>query len=271
MMIHLGELTYSNALPLNVWFSQPSDPPLDRVRAAPRRLHELLRQEKLDLSPISSAAYWLTRESYVLLPDLAISTSGPVRSVTLYARVPLQALSGRTIAVAPASITSVALLQLLLRQHGAEAVHVEQVDEDTLLTFPPRFCAILLIGDAALAARYLRPPAPPWEAHDLGELWWQWTGTPMVFAVWAARRDWAEAHPDKFHWVQQRLHTARAEFLHDPQPVIREAQLRLPLGTDAWREYYGCLDYEFSDRQREGLSLFGRLVTGMDSSLRASS
>ncbi|MEI8320249.1 MAG: MqnA/MqnD/SBP family protein, partial [Planctomycetia bacterium] len=41
----------------------------------------------------------------------------------------------------------------------------------------------LLIGDEALRSA-IEDPTPH---HDLGELWFERTGLPMVFAVWAAR------------------------------------------------------------------------------------
>ena len=44
--------------------------------------------------------------------------------------------------------------------------------------------AKLLIGDAALKSAF-EDPTPH---HDLGRLWLERTGLPMVFAVWAARR-----------------------------------------------------------------------------------
>ncbi len=46
--------------------------------------------------------------------------------------------------------------------------------------------AALIIGDPALR---LEPEDLPFHVHDLGYEWTQWTGLPMVFAVWAGRPD----------------------------------------------------------------------------------
>ena len=54
--------------------------------------------------------------------------------------------------------------------------------------------AAVLIGDVALRAR-TEAPARGLAVTDLGEAWRDWTGLPMVFAVWAVRREFATANP----------------------------------------------------------------------------
>ena len=72
-------------------------------------------------------------------------------------------------AVTPESATSVVLTKVLI----PEAEHVPLGEEAD---------AKLLIGDAALKSAF-EDPTPH---HDLGRLWLERTGLPMVFAVWAA-------------------------------------------------------------------------------------
>ena len=107
---------------------------------------------------------------YVLLPSLCVGSDGAVESVQLVTQLPLPAV--QSIAVTSASATSVALVRMLfphaeIRSEGAEAD------------------ARLLIGDEALSSAF----SDPTPHHDLGALWRERTGLPMVFAVWAARRD----------------------------------------------------------------------------------
>ena len=54
--------------------------------------------------------------------------------------------------------------------------------------------AAVLIGDVALRALYDAPKRGLY-VTDLGQAWREWTGLPMVFAVWAVRREFAQAHP----------------------------------------------------------------------------
>src|SRR4029077_18751060 len=106
-------------------------------------------------------------------PRLCVSSEGAVDSIQLVSRLALERV--RTVAVTPESATSVVLTKVLL----PEAEHVplgEAAD------------ATLLIGDAALKSAF-EDPTPH---HDLGRLWLERTGVPMVFAVWAAP---APPHP----------------------------------------------------------------------------
>src|SRR5207237_9712885 len=109
-----------------------------------------------------------------LLPRLCVSSEGAVDSIQLVSRKPLEQV--RKVAVTPESATSVVLTKVLL----PEAEHVPLADEAD---------AKLLIGDAALKSAF-EDPTPH---HDLGKLWLDRTGLPVVFAVWAARDP---ANPD---------------------------------------------------------------------------
>jgi chorismate dehydratase len=74
----------------------------------------------------------------------------------------------RTVAVTPESATSVVLTKVLLPRPSTFSSR-EEAD------------AKLLIGDAALQSAF-EDPTPH---YDLGRLWLERTGLPMVFAVWA--------------------------------------------------------------------------------------
>ena len=98
--------------------------------------------------------------------------------------------------------------------------------------------ARLLIGDAALRSAF----SDPTPHHDLGALWRERTGLPMVFAVWAAQRD---CDPDALGRIDRALRGAVAEASEHadlvaqgrrraprlpgrlPRALLREAALRL--------------------------------------------
>src|SRR5947208_800834 len=157
------------------------------VTGTPAELNDLLVAGELDVSVISAIEYARHAKDLVLLPDLAISCDGPVRSVALFSRRTVGQLDGRTVLLSASSRTSVALLELLcrdvwkVRPHFAEA-RAEAGDLESLAGLPHD--AVLVIGDAALllAARHAYP-----HRYDLGEEWKRWTGMPFVFAVWARR------------------------------------------------------------------------------------
>src|ERR1700752_4641959 len=65
------------------------------VDGVPRSLNAQMAEGTLDVSVISAVEYARDSKRYLLLPDLAISCDGPVRSVMLFAKRPASELSGR--------------------------------------------------------------------------------------------------------------------------------------------------------------------------------
>src|SRR5438093_13655315 len=79
----------------------------------PAELNDLLVAGELDVSVISAIEYARHGKELLLLPDLAISCDGPVRSVALFSKKPVSDLGSRTVLLSASSRTSVALLELL--------------------------------------------------------------------------------------------------------------------------------------------------------------
>jgi chorismate dehydratase len=205
----------------------------------------------------------------VLLPDLAISCDGPVRSVLLLSKREVGTLDGRTVLLSASSRTSVALLELLCREvwkvrpHFAEA-RAEAVDLEQLAGLPHE--AVLVIGDPALllSARKIY-------AHqvDLGAAWKQWTGLPFVFAVWAARRG---SDGDRVRRIHAALLESRAWGLSHLDELARQAATETRIPDPECRNYLAGLDYAFSSKHLAGLTDFFRRLAAQglvpDGSLR---
>src|SRR5579862_9165113 len=85
------------------------------VDGVPTALNRLMGEGSLDVSVVSAVEYARDSERYLLLPDLAITCDGPVRSVMLFARRPATELAGHRVLVSRSSMTSVRLLDLLFR------------------------------------------------------------------------------------------------------------------------------------------------------------
>jgi chorismate dehydratase len=160
------------------------------VDGVPTDLIRRMAAGGLDISVVSAVEYARDSQRYLLLPDLAISCDGPVRSVMLFSRRPATELTGRNVVVSRSSMTSVALLELLFENvwHAkprfvpgdAEVSDVADADNADV-------DARLVIGDAALVLGSNHRERYP-HVSDLGEMWKQWTGQPFVFAVWVAQR-----------------------------------------------------------------------------------
>src|SRR5712692_10297531 len=143
------------------------DAEVEEIQGVPTELNRRLLAGELDLAPISSIEYARNADRLRLLPRLCVSSEGAVESIQLVSKTPLDRI--RTVAVTPESATSIVLTKVLL----PDAEHVPLGEEAE---------AKLLIGDAALRSAF-EDPTPH---HDLGRLWLERTGLPMVFAVWAA-------------------------------------------------------------------------------------
>src|SRR6478609_10296515 len=160
--IRLGRIGYANMAP--VFFRL--DATVDEVVGVPTELNRQLVAGELDVAPISSIEYARHADTLRLLPRLCVSSEGAVDSIQLVTRMSLGRV--RSVAVTPESATSVVLTKVLIPQ--AELLPLEAADEAD---------AKLLIGDAALKSAF-EDPTPH---HDLGRLWLERTGLPMVFAV----------------------------------------------------------------------------------------
>ena len=235
------------------------------VTGVPSELNAMMARSQLDVSVVSAIEYARAPERYVLLPDLAISCDGPVRSVLLMSRVPAPELGRRRVMLTRSSMTSVALLELLF----ANVWHTrpEFVPGDAELTDVERFAdephdARLVIGDAALVlgtraslqgSRLLYP-----FVYDLGAEWKRWTGLPFVFAVWVAQRS---TSVDRALSVHATLIESRAWGLQHLDQLAERAALSSGVGTGACREYLSGLDYGLSYPHLAGLTnFFNRLV-----------
>jgi chorismate dehydratase len=225
------------------------------VTGTPSELNDLLVAGELDMSVISAIEYARHAKDLLLLPDLAISCDGPVRSVALFSKRAVERLGGSTVLLSASSRTSVALLELLcrdvwkIRPKFAEA-RAEAQDLEALASLPHE--AVLVIGDAALKLAAAGTYA---HRYDLGEEWKRWTGKPFVFAVWAATR---VASPAAVHRGHAALLESRAWGLAHLDEIARETAQLTQLPVAACREYLSGLDYAFTDTHRAALSDFLR-------------
>src|SRR3989442_15513407 len=225
------------------------------VTGTPVELNELLVAGELDVSVISAVEYARHARDLVLLPELAISCDGPVRSVALFSRRPVGQLDGRTVLLTASSRTAVALLELLCRdvwkvRPRFAQTRAEGPDLGALERLPHD--AVLVIGDAALllAARRAYP-----HRYDLGEEWKRWTGLPFVFAVWAARRSAACASISLAHTA---VLASRAWGLAHLDALAADASRVTGVAVAACREYLGGLDYALTYKHLAGLTDFFR-------------
>jgi chorismate dehydratase len=232
-VIRLGRIGYVNMAP--VFYRVEAS--FDEVVGVPTDLNRALLEGECDLAPISSIEYARHAGRLRLLPRLCVSSEGAVDSIQLVSRAPLERV--RSVAVTPESATSVVLTRVLL----PEAEHVP-LGEDA--------DAKLLIGDAALQSAF-NDPTPH---YDLGRLWLERTGLPMVFAVWACREPAPEGLSALEDALVASVRLARAE----PERLAYEASERYGYPPGFLARYFEKLRYSFGPRERAGFLTFLELA-----------
>jgi predicted solute-binding protein len=236
--LRIGCVQYLNSKPLiaaypgEVLFDHPSN--LARAMAA----------GSLDaaLVPIFEA---LGPRPYYIVDGVAIACDGPVYSVILAYHGELADI--RTLELDPASLTSVHLVQVLLREfHGVTPRCVAAGE----LAAPAD--ARLLIGNHAI--EYRRDAPPGVRFLDLGEEWKKQTGLPFVFAVWLLRSGLPDlsAIAQGFRALQE---------AGDPLiPAIAE-KAGEEIGRDlAFRYLTEYIRFDLGKRERAGMERFRELL-----------
>jgi chorismate dehydratase len=234
-MVKLGRISYVNMAP--VFYRVDAE--VEEVLGVPTDLNRLLVEGELDTAPISSIEYARNADKLRLLPRLCVASEGAVDSIQLVAKRPLEQV--RVVAVTSESATSVALTKILLPE--AEQVPLSAYDEAD---------AKLLIGDAALKSAF-EDPTPH---YDLGRMWLERTGLPMVFAVWACPEPLAEGLADLEDALVSSVRLARAE----PEKLAFEASERYGYPAGFLARYFEKLRYRFGPRERAGLYTFLELA-----------
>ena len=240
----VGHIQFLNCLPI-YWGLVRSGALLDveLTKDTPDRLNDALVAGDLDIGPISLVEYLRHADELLLLPDLAVGSDGPVLSVNLVSPAcRWRSWTGGRVALGSTSRTSV-----LLARHVARARCMGSSPE--YFVCPPDLDAMLLeadaavlIGDAALRATY-EAPRTGLAVHDLGQVWRDWTGLPMVFAVWAVRRDYADANPGLVKDVHTAFLRSRDEALAHVDAVAEQAARWEVFDAGTLASYFRTLDF----------------------------
>ena len=254
--LRIGAVSYLNTKPL-VYGLEQLLPSAQLSYDLPSRLADDLAAGQLDVALIPTVEVFQD-PSYKVVSDACIACRGPVLSVSLLSRCRREEI--RSLALDEGSRTSVALVQILLReQYGVTpsllplpiGSQAQEVDAD----------AVLVIGDRAIHAAQDGFV----EAWDLGEEWCRWSGLPFVFAMWTAR-----GGPEvDLEPLKEALEAARDNGLANLASIARQEAGTLGLNQQQCLEYLrDNLHFSLGEKEREGLELFrqyaGTGILGME-------
>lgn len=238
--LRVGLFPYLNVQPLIHGLGGDSN--VNLVIDLPSRIADRFRNLELDLAMVPS--FEAATLDVPVLGSVCIASDGPVETVTLHHRVPLERV--RTLAVDEASRTSAALAKILIAEASGAL--------PLATPFSPRGAAapdadaVVVIGDPAFVWR-----ADGFARLDLGEEWRRRQKLPFVFAVMV--RD-PGADPKE---AGIRIGEARRRGLEAASTIARSYNS----GVDAARaEHYlrHVIRYDLGERERLGLARFHRLA-----------
>lgn len=258
MTLRIGRIPYINCYPVYGAIDRGIVPlSATLVDGVPTALNAKMASGDLDVSVVSAVEYARDSRRYLLLPDLAISCDGPVRSVMLFSKRPTTELTGRRVLVSRSSMTSVALLELLFENvwHARPVFAPTDAEISDVAGFgAEEHDARLVIGDAALLLESTGRGIYD-HAYDLGDTWKQWTGLPFVFAVWVAQRNVAV---DEALAAHAALINSRNWGIEHVAELARQAADATGVPYPACEEYLSGLDYGLSYPHLAGLTEFYR-------------
>lgn len=251
-VLRMGRIGYLNVLPIYHPLEAgilPHD--YELVSGPPALLNTMMARGELHVSSCSCFEYACRPERYFLVEDLSIGSRGPVMSVLLLSRLPVEQLQGKEILISGETHTSVALLRLLMRDRYRCEVAYRTGQVTPAVNSPTPPVAFLAIGDEALRLR--NHPDYPYRL-DLAEAWRDWTGLPFIFGLWVVSR----AAADLFHDDPGALLRRGRDWGLSHMDVILDLTAHgCPLSRQELDFYYRKgLVYSLGDEEQQGLSLF---------------
>lgn len=202
----------------------------------------------LALIPIGSIPDFSRLE---ILPRYCIGADGAVDSVFIFSQQPLEYLN--TLVLDRHSRSSNGLARILLQHHWKRPLHLVEL-QDAPFDHIQRFTGAVVIGDEAIRRR-----GQFVYAYDLAEAWKRFSGLPFPFAVWACRpggltRSQRTKFQQAVQWgVNQRASSAK-KWAHDFEMSPEYAQQYLTQS----------IDYQFDRGKHKALTLYQKLLAGLD-------
>jgi chorismate dehydratase len=250
--LRISAISYLNTAPL-MWDFEHGDAgtAFDISYTVPSQCAADLAAGVADIGIIPAAAY-ASIPGLVILPEVAIASRRPVRSILLVSKVPLDQI--RSVALDTSSLTSVALTKVLFAKWWGPGRSFTPMAPD-IKKMTAEHDAALVIGDPALKvdrSRYL--------TFDLAEEWIRLTGKPFVFAFWAIRQaalsdvpttlDLAATFQDSRDHGLQPASLDRIAREWAPRLALSEAEIRAYLTENIY--------YDLDPACLDGLQLFYR-------------
>lgn len=259
--LKIGRIPYANLFPIFHYLDNHcSNAEYTFIKGVPSKLNKMLRAGDLDISPSSSIEFLKNKNRYRILPWHSISSTGRIKSILLFSRVPLDKLGGKTIAVSSDSDTSAALLKIVLKEFCSLECKYKKTDLRSVRNILSSVSAVLHIGDTAMIEAQklsgLSPGPSVLFTYDLGELWYKYTGLPFVYALWVVRKKTLDEKTDLIRKLSSDLIDAKKYADRKLSLIARDAPQRKWISEKDLVHYWNIISYDFTEKHLEGLRLF---------------
>jgi len=249
----IGEIPYANLFPIFFMLKRgPHLPDYEFIEGPPSELNKKLREGLIDVSPSSSIEYLRHRDKYELIENHSISSRGPVMSILLFSKKPVEALDGRTVLTSSQSETSAALVQIVLKKFYRLDCHFESSGMSLGKALSSDY-PYLLIGDEALKESRKWPGL---NIYDLGDVWYEHTGLPFTFALWISHKACCAGKNALYEEFIADLDRAKTSALASLDTIAASSPLKGTLSEEYLVSYWRGMSYDFTREHRKGLELF---------------
>lgn len=253
--LRLGSIEFINSLPVDYGLQSGAVSVNAKIiEGSPLALNQMIMKNELDVSPVSVFFYAQNAERLYLFPQLSISSLSGVESVLLFTQKKLEELQNSPIILTQKGQTTPVLLEILCRKrYGFKPMFIAEEKMGSWIQDPN--VSALVIGDEALLLKE-KLKGSKWKAVDLAEEWRNWTGLPIVFAVWAARKDFFDQNEELVQQVHASILESKRYGLEHPDEIIARAQEKINLPKDKIQFYLSLLSYDLTPELIRGMKLY---------------
>jgi len=238
----VAAVSFFNAKPLLAGLDDV--PEIELLPAVPSRMLPLLSDGHADAALLPVIDLQRSVLPLTVIPVGCLSSAGTVLTVRIFSQV--RPVRIHTLLADTDSHTSVALAQVLWHMQFNRRLRIipytagrHDPAEDAQ--------AVLVIGDKVIN----NPPIGFDFQFDLGRMWFELTGLPFTFAVWAAG---PTAHANELYRVLAAARRDGTENLHE---IVLAHGPQYGWPDDLAQRYYTkCLQYDFTAAHREGMDEF---------------
>jgi len=242
--MRVSAVRYINALPLI--YGLQDEPSVTLTFETPSICYQKLIAHEADVGLIPVIGTQMD-PSLRAMKGLGIAANTRSESVFVFSKRPLDLV--RSVAVDSASLTSVTLLKIILKEKYRNAPEFHSTLIYNIHELLRLYDAALVIGDEAILIE-----KTDYDHYDLASEWYSLTGFPFIFAFWASNRPLTEEEKQILYRAYERA-TGNWDAIYS---IAKEA---LPVDSSFLKRYYtDDLHYPLVRGDYEGLLRFFTLA-----------